>query len=778
MIGENTFEEIEDRRLAAALNDAAFRKPMPQSLAEKVMAIGSNRHPVHRQIPRWAQLAASLVLMAGFVFAATVVVDAVTAKDDGSEAIEGTQEIEGTNGSDALAESAAISDVPYVSSVASIPFAENQPSTANQLSTSNNQPENEKGEKAMTIKQKAVAALAAAATIMAATAAPEYTIHAPNGIGDVTTLTNVLATMETDGASQGLKLWLEPGVYNLRGVKMENGCHLSVRHTRNAVIAGLGAKPEDTILLGGGEDDKCRVAYVTGGGNYWTTTISNLTVTGGYADKSSDSYAGRGGGICAGNTSVLYDTCIISNNVAVVDATTNGTKDYGGGGCYLGRARNCLFADNRTTGAGGGISTAHRNGANQTYTAASIVDCVFTNNQSSGSCYTIVWDGMEYCGGGGAVCVPSGAIVSRTKFIENSSVTRGGAICINGGECAISDCEFIKNVCTGDGGLTSKNYGAGGALYGWSAVTNCTFIGNESNKDGGAIFVTTAPRTGAIVGCHFYDNKAVGWAHGGAIRTREGEPHAQVFSSDFSGNTANNGSAYGHAAYDADLFDCVVSNHVCGLRVLYNCNLTRCRIRDNQTSTFNASFDDSSSIGAYTNVNCEFAFNRSSSAARVSYQKVNVNCTYWGNELSNGNYSHITLSSPSYNCIFTENKIGSSYVDVRAHDLNGDCTLVMTNCLFNKGDSYVQIGDRGYATNEGLANCRQVANMKFDANVSNDRVPTTRSTAYNAGYVADWLLAAVGNTDLLGQTRVFGDGLDIGAIECQRVPPGMVISVK
>ena len=192
-----------------------------------------------------------------------------------------------------------------------------------------------------------IATGAAVASVLGASAAPEYTIHAPNGIGDVTTLTNVLATMETDGASQGL----EPGVYNLRGVKMENGCHLFVRHTRNAVIAGLGAKPDDTILLGGGENDKCRVAYVTGGGNYWTTTISNLTVTGGYADKSSDSYAGRGGGICAGNTSVLYDTCIISNNFAEVDATTNGTRDYGGGGTENRGVHPAVAGDGRLKGA-------------------------------------------------------------------------------------------------------------------------------------------------------------------------------------------------------------------------------------------------------------------------------------------------------------------------------------------------------------------------------------------------------------------------------------------
>ena len=153
--------------LFSVMNKAYANMHLPCGFADRVIAAValegvSRRRPIFVRMPRWALIAASLVLMAGFVFAATVVVDAVTAKDDGSEAIEGTQEIEGTNGSDALAESAAISDVPYVSSVASIPFAENKPSTANQLSSSNNQPENGKGENEMNIKQRTVAALAAA----------------------------------------------------------------------------------------------------------------------------------------------------------------------------------------------------------------------------------------------------------------------------------------------------------------------------------------------------------------------------------------------------------------------------------------------------------------------------------------------------------------------------------------------------------------------------------------------------------------------------------------
>lgn len=622
-----------------------------------------------------------------------------------------------------------------------------------------------KGETKM--KKLIVVAGGLALSVLAAKAAPEYTIRAPNGIGDVVSLTNVLATMETGEASLGLKLWLEPGVYDLRGVQMATGSHLYVRQTRNAVIAGLGQSPADTVLLGGGESDKCRVACVIGGGTDWTTVISNLTVTGGYADKENDSQteAGSGGGIYAGNSSVLYDTCIISNNVALADASSNPQMHYGGGGCFRGCARNCIFADNTTTGAGGGISTAHRKGSN--YIAASIVDCVFTNNSNTAKCYTITWDGAEYGGGGGAALVPAGARVVRTWFLGNSARSQGGALCVSSGEGMVSECTFVNNYSSA----------IGGAVFGWAAVTNCTFTGNESGNGGGAIYVPTSPRSGAIVGCRFYDNKVRYWHHGGAVLTKDGEPNAQVFDSVFSGNQANDGVAYGHAAYKADLFDCVVSNHVGGSQVLSRCNLTRCRIQHNMTTDFHGSLDHSPSIGAYTNLNCEFSFNRGEggTAGKVSVNKVNINCTYLNNVLPNINYGQVTLSCPSFNCIFSGNIIGNVSMDVRARDMDGACTLVMTNCLFNKADSYVQIGENGYAEHDGMSGCRRVADMKLKADADGNLVPSTRSPAYNAGFAPDWLLAAVGEFDLAHRTRVFGNAIDIGAFECQRHPPGTVL---
>ena len=171
MIGETTFEEIEDRRLSAALNDAAFRRPMPQSLVDKVMAIGNSRLPVHRQIPRWALLAASLVLMAGFVFAATMVVDAISTKEDNSEETVGRV---APNAPDSFTmnDALAASETGGTRAVASseVPSDENPPTTADQQPSSNNQLENEKGEEGMNIKQKA--ALTVAAVTVAGLAPP------------------------------------------------------------------------------------------------------------------------------------------------------------------------------------------------------------------------------------------------------------------------------------------------------------------------------------------------------------------------------------------------------------------------------------------------------------------------------------------------------------------------------------------------------------------------------------------------------------------------------
>ena len=551
----------------------------------------------------------------------------------------------------------------------------------------------------------AVAALGASLGVQAAY---EVTIPAPNGIGDVVALTNALAQANAlgDAATSRLdaRIWLTPGVYNLSGVYMTEKSHLYLKQSQNGMIAGLGEKPDDTILLGGGEAEDHRVIELSGGGNYDWVTVSNLTVTGGYSSTNS------GGGI-GGAATTRYSHLIVSNNYAF------GGNGGGGGGCSRGRAEYCLFADNRTSGSRlGGAFWTDGGGGQMARFVQGAWHCTFTNNVSA-----------DYRGGALRL---QGKCVD-CKFFGNTSV-HGGAISVSvvdwnwnsarfTNKTEILDCEFVGN--------TLSMWGHGSAIYNETStgvtISNCVFTANDTPSTGGS---------GVIAG--------------------------------------------------GNLYDCVVTNNVRVESIIYNCNLMRCLVENNTNSNNGTSIDLSATIGAYTNVNCLFVGNWSNSYGPTSYGKVIVNCTYLDN-ISNigGNYGGICTKCQMWNTILMGNYIhgnGNSYYaqDVRAHNANGDLPLVMTNCFFEKCDTYTKLDANGYITNEGVANTRKVSDMKFADAANGNYTPKYRSVAYNAGCSEPWILELVGDRDLAGNPRVFGEGLDVGAYECQRFPPGAVFTVR
>ena len=153
-------------------------------------------------LPRWALIAASLVLMAGFVFAAAVVVEAVVAKDDDSEAmVEGRADLDAQDSPTMNGSLAASSEVPLALSVSYVPSTDSwQPTADNQQPSSNNQLESEKGEKEMTIKHPATVALAAALSATSIAMAEEriWTGATLASVGDMTnTYTYVASEMPT-----------------------------------------------------------------------------------------------------------------------------------------------------------------------------------------------------------------------------------------------------------------------------------------------------------------------------------------------------------------------------------------------------------------------------------------------------------------------------------------------------------------------------------------------------------------------------------------------------
>lgn len=543
----------------------------------------------------------------------------------------------------------------------------------------------------------------------------ERTVPATDGVGDVVALTNAIAELNalSDSDTLNSRIYLQPGLYDLRGIHMTAESHLDIQHARNLVFAGLGNGPEDTVLLGGGREEGCRVIKVGGGGNYWWNTYSNITVTGGYT-------SGNGGGICSGSLATLYVRCIISNNVS-----TSTARYSGGGGCCFGVAEKCLFADN-TAGICGGALEPHANSKmslDNPLREAYATDCIFSNNQITAS-YNDNY-------GGGAV---TGGTYTRCKFYDNKSASRGGAVgrsenCKN---AVLIKCEFYSNSAAT----------RGGAVHEAVAITNCTFVANS------------------LTGVD---------AYGGAIYARSTVTMPDVYGCVFSENTAENGCV----AYNANLTHCIVTNNI-GSRALYNVNLTRCLVVDNCSSTGNIVFDSVSENNSRTNVNCVFVRNRQSGYGSLSEAKVIVNCAYLDNWYGNGNYSPLfSKNSLVYNSVFSGNKINNGPLcDIRTSGLNwSEDYPTLVNCIFSTTDGAVD--GAGHYTNCYQVPRDKLKYTRRDS--EHPLTPSRTSKMFDNGYESDWLLALVGDTDYYGRARRLFDRIDIGPAECGEEPLGLML---
>lgn len=570
-----------------------------------------------------------------------------------------------------------------------------------------------------TRKPMAFAALCAATCAFGAF---ERTIPSTDGMGDVVALTNALAELNALSKASGggdtlnARIYLSPGLYDLKGVRMAADSHLRIEHARNLVFAGLGDGPSDTVLLGGGEADGCRVISGAGGGNYWWNTYSNLTVTGGWM-------SGSGAGIYSGSLATRYVCLIVSNNVSTA------TERYmEGGGVCGGVAERCLFADNRAGIAGGAFGPKAMAkvppGSDEPSVRAYATDCTFSNNQVTAS-YSSAY-------GGGAV---TGGTYTRCRFYGNRSATYGGAVG-RSEQCpsaVLIDCELVGNVAK-----TS-----GGAVYRAVAMTNCTLVGNSLS----------------------------GWGYGGAIEADASSPTKAV-GCVFTGNAA----ALGCVGRNVDFTDCVITNHQ-GTHALLDANLTRCYVADNVSSESSAVLDYVSSANSRTNANCVFVGNRQSNYGPLSGAKVIVNCAYFDNAYGNSNYSPLfSVDALVYNSVFAGNMInGGTPCDIRTSGNGWEGRYpTLVNCVFATTDGDVE-GVASYTDCRQMARER-LRYTKRDA--SRPLMPSRRSPLYNGGYEADWLLALVGDKDFYGRTRQLFERIDIGPAECDIKPTGMIVLVK
>ena len=553
-----------------------------------------------------------------------------------------------------------------------------------------------------------------------------YRIPAPGGVGDVTALTNAVAQLNK-GNTTGARILLEPGVYDLRGTATVAGksVHLYF-NTRNkgGLVAGLGDKPGDTILLGGGETEKKTVLYIWSTDPADPTTVSNLTVTGGYT-------TGDAGGVFGSTYGglVLRDV-IVSNNYAKGLA----------GGVLRAKMYNCLIADNTAAGTknGGGFWSDTDNMGAQ--------DCVFSNNATTAT-------------GGGFCSSGANGFLVNCKFYDNSAASASGAYM--GGNGLVSNCVFRGNAPTV---AASSNKRGGGLYLASGTCTDCVFDDNAADC-GGGIYVNGA--SAVVRNSLFVGNHQTGWASGAAIFVNASSPLALVSNCVFNANDANHESSR-TVISNADLVDCVITNHaVTSGYVLAGCNMTRCLFAYN-SSTGNGQHVD---IGtAYnttpvsrTNANSIIAHNRAMGVNSLTYGKKIVNCTYADNYCDSGNYGAVFQGGAAWNSIFARNTISSKGVlDVRRYYHEGGVAqLSLTNCVFTAADVAVD--------SDGLSGCKKVSSLKFEPTEAGGEYDIGYSSpARDAGVWESWMVPLIGTKDFAGRPRIRLRTIDAGAFECPR----------
>lgn len=550
----------------------------------------------------------------------------------------------------------------------------------------------------------------------AAFAALEFTISAPNGVGDVVALTNAIFRINQSN-NTGTKVLLEPGVYDLTGIRSSygsgtllNGAHLYFNTTcKNALIAGLGDGPEDVVLKGDG---------TLGIFHIWTTdvnnptVVSNLTVTGGRRK-------GDGGGIY-GSAGLILKNLIVTNNYATGLA----------GGVLRARMYNCLIADNHSTGnhGGGFWSDSAGTGADT---------CVFSNNTTTAN-------------GGGFYSSGAGGFLIGCEFYNNSGDNGSGA-CI--GKGFVTNCLFKGNGPTV--AVNSDKLGGGIYLASSCECVDCEFIENHADSGGGAYI---ASNTTEVRDCLFEKNRQAGWASGAAVFVSAASPLALISNCVFNANFSQQSSRT--IISNAELVDCIITNHSVQGYVLAGCNMTRCYLAHNMSTANGQNLDIATAYGlsavSRTNVNCVIAFNNTKDGAHaITEGKTVVNCTYYGNVSTSGS-GGMVRDGAAFNTLFVGNSIGGVLTDVKGRQY-------LTNCVFSASSIAVDA--------DGLFNCRLAPNFKFYPTEDGGEYDIKSSSpAFNAGMLEDWMVPLLGGKDFAGRERIKYDTIDIGALECQYRP--------
>ncbi len=321
--------------------------------------------------------------------------------------------------------------------------------------------------------------------------------------------------------------------------------------------------------------------------------------------------------------------------------------------------------------------------------------------------------------GGGMRNFSVSPVVAHCAFVENSASGYGGAMYNGVGSPTITDCVFSMNIANGGGGaMYNQNQNA-------PKISNCLFVKNETRPgllpaDGGAMHNNGA--SPVLTDCVFQENTAAN--DGGGIINSYGSP--TLTGCIFIANSAK-GSGGGMLNYS-------------GLPVLIACRFT-----GNSASSGGAF---ATGDGAPSVINCVFTVNNATNGGAVHAESNNfriINCTFTGNSAGTG--GAITSSWRPLaitNCILWGDTARTGGAEIYLDNPAEESPTVSYSCV------------QGGYTGEGNID----SDPLFVDGDGGSLHLRSGSPCLDAGTATD-----APATDLQGNPRPAGDGVDMGACE-------------
>ena len=581
--------------------------------------------------------------------------------------------------------------------------------------------------------------------LLAASAYANTYYASPNGSGDEGSAESPfsLSSGISKVKANSHTLILKPGRYLLSTAIAFNGTEEGIEPTR---IIGETGDPADVILDAQGKSEVMRINK--------NVIVAGITMMNG-SNKGFSSYDNRAAGVRVGWTTNPGTLSVVSNCVITccTNAFTSSTTPSGSSlpvyGGAVGVFDTGLLVASRVTN-----NTAAYRSAGVVLVNGVVRDCTISGNSASSE-------------GGGLFCERNTTnMVVSSEISSNSAVNGGGGVsCITPGvSLVLTNCTVAYNTATNGAGIEASS--------GSAKVTclDCRFERNVAHESGGGVRITSKVN-GFFDGCVFDGNSADNSAnaHGGGCRA-----HGMVspgFVSFTNCVFRNNTSAYRGGGFcggwdsvaRGELVNCVVTNNSTlrqGGGVLlrdvaqgqasdFSFLMRNCLVAMNWTTKTGSSGGEGAGVYFVANTNifldsCTIVSNctRQSSGAGIYHR--------WGGTVTN--------------CVIAFNVCGSALEEGHSWCLGGD-TLVASayqNCCVWPAAVDAFLAENGCVNSDPC----------FVDAANGDFTIRPKSPCRDSGFVEDWM---IGGCDIVGNPRIFGNGVDMGCYERYNFPGFAII---